>query len=171
MRWLVPATSYVGWMWATCHPGEWLPCAPRTCSGGTVIGMTVAHFFDRAISWERAAEAFYSALAEMFAADLAVRDIWLKMAADEALHVTLLETGLAHLADDQKTQALTSHHELANRLESSEINSVFQMLVLDKLEPDTRSELVRSQFEEHVARLAELRHAFTREERRALSCS
>jgi rubrerythrin len=159
--------------------------------------MTVAHFFDRAISWERAAEAFYSALAEMFAADLAVRDIWLKMAADEALHVTLLETGLAHLADDQKTHALTSHqldvvdsierdlaeirseeiitlddaYELANRLESSEINSVFQMLVLDKLEPDTRSELVRSQFEEHVARLAELRHAFTREERRALSCS
>ena len=162
-----------------------------------MIGMTVAQFFDRAISWERAAEAFYSALAEMFAADLAVRDIWLRMAADEALHVTLLETGLAHLADDQKTQALTPHqldvvdsierelaeirseevatlddaYELANRLESSEINSVFQMLVLDKLEPDTRSELVRSQFEEHVARLAELRHAFTREERRALSCS
>ncbi|MCK8113912.1 hypothetical protein [Anaerosoma tenue] len=162
-----------------------------------MIGMTVAQFFDRAISWERAAEVFYSALAEMFVADLAARDIWLKMAADEALHVTLLETGLVHLADDERAQALTAHqldvvdsierelreirsekiatlddaYELANRLESSEINSVFQMLVLDKLEPDTRSELVRSQFEEHVARLAELRRAFTREERRALSCS
>jgi rubrerythrin len=162
-----------------------------------MIGMTVAQFFDRAISWERAAEAFYSALAEMFAADLAVRDIWLRMAADEALHVTLLRTGLARLADDQRTQALTPHqldvvdsierelaeirseeittlddaYELANRLESSEINSVFQMLVLDKLEPDTRSELVRSQFEEHVARLVELRSTFTREERKAFSRS
>jgi len=159
--------------------------------------MTVAQFFDRAISWERAAEVFYSALAEMFVANLAARDIWLKMAADEALHVTLLETGLANLADDERVQALTSHqfdvaesierelaeirsekittlddaYELANRLESSEINSVFQMLVLDKLDPDMRSELVRLQFEEHVARLAELRRTFTREERRALSCS
>jgi hypothetical protein len=100
--------------------------------------MTVAQFFDRAISWERAAEVFYSALAEI---------------------------------RSEKITTLDDAYELANRLESSEINSVFQMLVLDKLDPDTRRELLRSQFEEHVARLAELRRTFTREERRALSCS
>lgn len=156
--------------------------------------MTVAQFFDRAIAWERSAEAFYSGLAEMFHDDLFVRGIWLEMAADEALHVTLLEAGSARLGDDEKRQALTSHqldvarsierelaeiredtvitlddaYELANRLESSEINSVFQMVVLDKLEPDTRRELVTSQFEEHVVRLIEIRHAFTREERKAV---
>lgn len=159
--------------------------------------MTVAQFFDRAIGWERTAEELYSGLAEMFAADLSARDIWLRMAADEALHVTLLEAGLSRLTGDDRAQVLTPHqmdvvdsierelaeiagetvvtlddaYELANRLESSEINSVFQVLVLDKLEPDTRAALVRSQFEEHVARLTEMRHAFTREERRALSRS
>jgi rubrerythrin len=159
--------------------------------------MTVAQFFDRAIAWERAAEGLYSGLAEMFAADLSARDIWLRMAADEAFHVTLLEAGLARLTGDDRARALMPYHmdvvdsierelaeiagetvvtlddayELANRLESSEINSVFQVLVLDKLEPDTRAALVRSQFEEHVARLTEMRQVFTREERRARSRS
>ena len=153
-----------------------------------MIRITLAQLFEHAISWEHEARAMYLALAEAFVEHPAVRALWVQMANDEAVHAALLRkardaTPAERLAEvlgplesirvasvetelvaarGAELRSLDDAYELAHRLESSEIVTVFGLLVFGTFDDRSRDALLTNQVDEHLGRLARFAETYPR---------
>jgi len=154
----------------------------------TIDDATIAQLIERAISWELAARDLYVTLSNSFPSHPEVEETWKQMAVDESRHASILrqtrdalprgclsrplvatesalidsvETELACAAMvDLRT--LDDAYEVAHGLESSEVNTVFQILVSCHTEDLATSALLDAQFDEHLGRLKDLANRFDR---------
>lgn len=142
-------------------------------------GATIADLFALAIAAETSAAEFYRGLAAKFAGYSDVAEFWQRYVTDEIAHarwlarlqgnlsveelaaradVAMLENArhaasvsVGVLLDDVNT--LADAYELANDLESSETNAVFEFLISSfPTDPDVLS-FLRAQLMEHINRL------------------
>jgi rubrerythrin len=140
---------------------------------------TVNHLFSLAITAENAAEAMYLVLAQRFSSYVEVAQFWREMAHAETLHARVLERMRTRLdstvlnsAVDEKVlrQAqealrhevvaaacavtdLEDAYQLAHEIENSEINTVFEFLVITFPENPATGEFLREQLQIHARKL------------------
>lgn len=155
---------------------------------------TVAQLIERAISWENTARDLYLTLSSAFPSYPAVQDIWKQMAIDESTHAAILRKVMDSLPESRLSQRLGAEevgliaavekelaraaaadlrtlddaYELAHRLESSEVNTVFQLLVSFQADDLAATSLVDAQFDDHLDRLAHLAGRYDRATRRSI---
>ena len=142
-------------------------------------GETIGWLFQKAIGWELSAHGVYTSLSGRFSAHPDVGAFWKGMADDELLHaeeyraaqrsLTSLQLdhvlGAKELGDALEVESLWSAvgerelrtlqdcYETAHELESSEINSIFQFVMLDMVSDSASRRFLVSQIEEHIGRL------------------
>jgi rubrerythrin len=140
---------------------------------------TLGELFDLALAAEETAEALYRRLAAMFAQQEQVAAFWRSFAAAEAGHAAWLrrlrertepqrlDTPADPLALEQARQAsrlsvgqlladvrtLEDAFDLANELEHSEINVVFEFLITNFAADQKTQDFLRRQLRDHVAKL------------------
>ncbi|MDZ4179975.1 MAG: ferritin family protein [Coriobacteriia bacterium] len=157
--------------------------------------VTVSHLFEQAISWETTAQDLYVGLSKSFPSYPVVEDIWRRMAIDESRHAAILREAaaalppscLARLLDATEIalvvsveaehagaaalelRTLDDAYELAHRLESSEVNTVFQLLISCHADDLAANALLEAQFDEHLDRLGRLAKAFSRPVRQGIA--
>ncbi len=155
---------------------------------------TIEYLIERAISWEIAARDLYVTLSEAFPSQPSVAETWRQMAIDESAHAAILrdtraslpesrlaehlgtaETALIESVEGQlaqvraaKLRTLDDAYELAHGLESSEVNTVFQLVVSFHAEDVGTEALIDAQLEEHIGRLTRLADQFDRAARRSM---
>lgn len=140
---------------------------------------TIAHLVELAIQGERTSETFYKRVAAKFRQHPEVEQFWLQYAAEEDGHARWLEK-LRQRSDPAKMTALADPailteaeraisismdsllwsirnlqdaYELANELEHSETNSVFEFLISYFAEDSETQSFLRAQLNDHVGRL------------------
>lgn len=145
---------------------------------------TMADLFDLLIRSERETERFYMGLVELFLHEPTAAEVWWEMAADEALHVWLLEkareavTAAGHLNDPvdeatidaarrlvlfsseklwAKIQNLEDAYMAAHEVEGLEFDAILEPIMLDLFPGDIRNRIARSQFDRHQDPLKRLR--------------
>ncbi len=159
--------------------------AEKAEEGGTGSG-TASSLFEFAIIGERAAEDFYNGLAGKFGHEAAVSAFWKTMASDEREHVRILENirktltpaQLAAPADPFIFQTaaenarvrigdvlglvrnLNDAYVLAHLWENSEVNRVFEFLVMKFIPFADDGRFVRLQVINHKNRLVMFSQAF-----------
>jgi fructose-1-phosphate kinase PfkB-like protein len=157
--------------------------------------VTIAHLVERAISWEVTAHDLYIALSGSFPSYPIVEGIWKQMAIDESKHAAILRDASAALSpsclerrlDGKETALIVSveaelaraavlelhtldeAYELAHQLESSEINTVFQLLVSCRTDELAADALLNAQFDAHLERLKYLAEVFSRPVRQSIA--
>jgi hypothetical protein len=157
--------------------------------------VTIADLIEQAISWEITAQDLYVGLSKSFPSFPVVEDIWRRMAKDESRHAAILREGSAALPPSCLTRhldatemalvglveaelasaaalplcTLDDAYELAHRLESSEVNTVFQLLVSCHADDLAADALLEAQFDEHLDRLRRLAKAFNRPVRQGIA--
>ncbi len=139
---------------------------------------TVAELFELAIGAEKAAEEMYSGLAAKFSHYPEVADFWKQYAAEEAEHAAWLERlrerldlELSESADSyalrnaraalkfsvedalEKVQDLEDAYQVANELENSETNAVFEFLITHFSHDEETQSFLKAQLSDHVAKL------------------
>lgn len=140
---------------------------------------TVDDLFELAIAAERAAQALYDRLHDLFAANEAIAGFWRSYAHEEAGHALRLEhirdnipaqdrllaadpdmidMARRHVDAAQKTNAagvrtLDEAYQLAHELEHSEVNTILELLVANYAGDPQAVALVRDQLREHIDRL------------------
>jgi rubrerythrin len=139
---------------------------------------TVAELIELAIEAEEAAERLYGEMARKFAPYEEVADFWKRYADVEASHAQWLRhiQGTVNprrltapldfqvLQDARKLQKtipqtlraidnLEDAYQLAHELESSEMNTIFEVLVTNFAEDDEAGRFLRAQLREHMATL------------------
>ncbi len=156
---------------------------------------TVAQLLERAISWEDTVRDLYVGLSKSFPSHPGVEDFWKQMAFDESRHASILrearavlpqsslsrplaatetaliisvEAELAHAATFE-LRTLDDAYELAHKLESSEVNMVFELLVSCHTDSPAIKELLDAQVDEHIDRLRHLAAEFDRPARRSIT--
>jgi rubrerythrin len=155
--------------------------------------ITLAEVIERAAGLETQLREVYESFAELFSAEPEAASFWQEMAEGERVHASqLVETlsayspeRLAEQADLKLVSAvdgveeavreargvpvvtLDDAYEVAHMLESSEINTVFGLLVAMPSDTQSVSTLVAAQFDEHLAGLAEFGKSFDREARKS----
>ena len=148
-------------------------------------GKTLAQFFEEAISFERKAAEIYTELSRMFSHSPDVSVIWDQMRNDELFHADELQNLRIELTHEQLSASvdetmwekvvsvhqllreeslssikdLSDAYELANQLESSEVNAIFQFL-LETMPSHERRRYVLSKISEHLERLYGLGRRF-----------
>jgi len=151
-----------------------------------VSDTTFEWLLDKAISWETTAQGLYEALEVAFSAHAIVSTFWHMMSVDEAHHGDVLRTirdampperlaepvgrsevGFVRLVDElladagaRRIATLDDAYELAHELESSEINTVFRLLVVGTMETTAKQRLLEVQFDEHAERLVNFSLAY-----------
>lgn len=160
--------------------------------------LTIAQVFDTAVAAERASEQVYQHLQIAFSAHPEMAQFWSRFAGDEARHATWLlglrarldRDTLARPVDDsvvrlvrgaaafsveaalERVSTLEDAFELANELENTETNAIFQFLIKN-FEPDAKMQaFLRDQLDKHVGALMyavppAYKEPFTRKEIRA----
>ncbi len=159
---------------------------------------TTRELFELAIAAEKATESLYLGMAKLFAAYPDVAEFWEKYAAEEVMHAKWLRrirdtASPERLAEDADPTQLENAHralqmsvehalaginnleeayQLANDVENSETNAVFEFLVTHFSEDKKVQAFLRSQLREHVGRLmisfpAQFKHAAYRREVKA----
>lgn len=140
---------------------------------------TIGHLIDMAIQGEKLAEIFYLRLEKKFARYPSVAQFWTSYASEEAGHARWLMR-LRERADDERLlqpaerevlrQAeralavpiddllagictLQDAYDVANELEHSETNAVFEFLISHFAEDAQAHAFLREQLNEHVGRL------------------
>ncbi len=155
---------------------------------------TLGALLDLLAEAERASQVFHMHLAKMFAHQPEAQAVWWKMAADEALHVWLLEQSKAQLTPEQlaspvnpevwqqarammsispdevlnRIQTLEDAYQTVHELEHYEFGAVLDFILSEFFPADFQREFIQSQLREHLARLNELRTPEWRREVRAL---
>ncbi|RPJ52097.1 MAG: hypothetical protein EHM21_01060 [Chloroflexi bacterium] len=140
---------------------------------------TIAHLIELAIQGERMAETFYHKLAGKFSQHPDVAEFWKGYAAEENGHAHWLirlreragEERLAQPADPEVLQlaeralatpiealladvkTLQNAYEIANELEHSETNAVFEFLISYFAEDEQTQTFLRAQLSDHIGRL------------------
>jgi len=145
-----------------------------------VVGGTVAALFELAIAAEREAAEFYRGLAKKFSHLAEASDLWKEMAKDEAAHIARLEEVRASLTPEQlrapvegeillkakatpfsarhllaQVETLEDAYQFAHSLEHSEVNTIFEFILVEFVDQDTQREFISSQLRGHIARLTE----------------
>jgi rubrerythrin len=155
---------------------------------------TIHLLFELAINWETQAHELYANFAKLFSHEPKVSAFWKQLSKDESRHrkilidflkeiprVKLLEEmskeqrntvmrieGLIKSADITKIQTLDDAYELAHQLETSEINTLFKMLVNHYLPDDEGHEFILSDVNEHIEMLMQFGKAYTQSQRRLI---
>lgn len=151
----------------------------------TVPERTIASLLDMLIDAEKASQQFHLQLAKMFAHQPEAVAVWWKMAADEALHVWLLEQARASLPPEQlaspvdpevwervremntlspdailaRIHTLEDAYQEVHALEYYEFGAILDFLLSEFFPADYQREFIRSQLREHLDRLEGLRTA------------
>lgn len=144
---------------------------------------TVGALLDLLIGAEKASQDFHLRLAKMFAHEPVAEAVWWKMAADEALHVWLLEQVRKSLSPEERSapapsevweqaqalmavspeamlkgiQTLEDAYQVVHELEHYEFGAILDFLSSEYFRADFQQTFIRSQLREHTARLEELR--------------
>lgn len=140
---------------------------------------TIAHLIDLAIQGEKLTEMFYLRLEKKFSRFPEVAQFWNSYASEEAGHARWL-VRLRERADDERlsepaeqevlkqaeralsvpiddliagVRTLQDAYDLANELEHSETNAVFEFLISHFAEDAQAHAFLREQLNEHVGRL------------------
>ncbi len=140
---------------------------------------TVMELFEKAIAAEKLAEELYHRLAALFTHEPDVAEFWEQYAEEEVGHARWLaryrdqlslET-LSQPADPetlaaakralrlsierrlQNIETLEDAYQLANELESSETNAVFEFVITNFSKEDESRDFLRAQLQDHIARL------------------
>jgi rubrerythrin len=141
--------------------------------------VTVDQLFELAIALERAAEALYQGMATRFAHAPDVARFWQQYAAEESTHARglahiqaelspehLSETADAEMVEQARRRLkvsvgtqlnqvrnLEDAYQLANELESTETNAVFEFLIEHFSATQEAQSFVRAQLENHIGKL------------------
>ncbi|MGB9872803.1 MAG: hypothetical protein ACPLYD_14255 [Anaerolineae bacterium] len=152
---------------------------------------TVAELLDLLYTGEKSTERFYMGLAEMFLHEPVAAGVWWEMAAEEALHMWLIEKAREALTPEQlatpvapemleaartraafspeklwaSIQTLEDAYQAAHEVEGLEFDAILEPIMLDFFPNDIRNRLARSQLHQHQQPLGQLR---TREWRLAI---
>ena len=155
---------------------------------------TIGALLDLLVEAERASQAFHLRLAKMFAHQPEAQAVWWEMAADEAIHVWLLEEARAQLTPEQlaspvdpevweqaraimalspeealnRIQTLEDAYQSVHELEHYEFGAVLDFVLTEFFPADFQREFIQSQLREHLARLARLGTAEWRQSVRAI---
>ena len=155
---------------------------------------SVAELFELAIAAEEAAEALYRGFGAKFAHHQDVATFWRKYADEEIGHIRWLDgvrdkssleqlsapADLSVLKDAREFLRFSPQHalegvtnledayQLANELENSEINVVFEFIITNFSADESAGSFLRSQLKDHIARLmtefpARFSHAASRQ--------
>ncbi len=148
---------------------------PRIPNMGTLL--------DTLIELEQASQDFHLRLQRMFAHQPEAKAVWWQMAADEALHIWLLEQAKASLSPEQRAapvdpqvweqvqalmaispgavleriQTLEDAYQVIHELENYEFGAVLDFLLSEFFPAEFQQAFIRSQLREHLARLEGLR--------------
>ena len=157
-------------------------------------GPDLGWLIERAISWETAAAELYLGLAELFSSPPEVAEFWELMSRDERLHARLLATlrdslpaerlaeplsradlesvgsveQLLETVSAARLDTLDDAHDIAHDLESSEVNTIFSLVMRSAVDSAARRTLIAAQLDEHVGRLTEFGATFDAEMRRSI---
>jgi len=155
---------------------------------------TIDALLNLLVEAERASQAFHLRLAKMFAHQPEARAVWWEMAADEAIHVWLLEEARAQLTPEQlaspvdlevweqarammalsseealnRIQTLEDAYQTVHELEHYEFGAVLDFVLAELFPADFQRAFIQSQLREHLARLARLRTAEWRQSVQAM---
>jgi rubrerythrin len=142
--------------------------------------------FELAITAEIAARNLYRSLIAKFAHVPAVAQFWQGMMHDEEAHAEQLERLRVSLTAEQlaapvqpslwrqaaasydlathstadSIQTLDDAYQVAQRLESSEINAVFELLMVQYLAMEHKEEIILSQIRNHTAKMVKFSQLF-----------
>ena len=140
---------------------------------------TVAELFELAIAAEKAAEVLYLGFAAKFSHHGDVADFWRGYAGEEVGHARWLERTCENSNREQLSASadpvilrdarklldfspqnalgeirnLEDAYQLANELENSEMNVVFEFIITNFSSDETAGSFLRSQLKDHIARL------------------
>ncbi|MGB9871789.1 MAG: hypothetical protein ACPLYD_08995 [Anaerolineae bacterium] len=143
----------------------------------------IASLLDMLIEMEQASQEFYLRLQRMFAHQPEAKAVWWQMAADEAVHIWLLEQARASLTPEQgaapvdpqiweqvralraispevvleRIRTLEDAYQAVHELEHYEFGAVLDFLLAEFFPAEFQREFIRSQLREHLARLGGLR--------------
>ncbi len=144
---------------------------------------TIGALLDMLIEVEQASQDFHLRLQKMFAHQPEAKAVWWQMAADEALHIWLLEQAKASLTPEQRAapadpqvweqvqalmaispeavleqiQTLEDAYQAVHELEHYEFGAVLDFLLSEFFPAEFQQAFIRSQLREHLARLEGLR--------------
>lgn len=144
---------------------------------------SIERLLDLLIAAEKASQDFHLQLMRMFAHEPLAKATWWKMAADEALHIWLLEEAKASLTPDQLAalapanvweqvqgirgispeavlqhiQTLEDAYQAVHELEHYEFGAILDFLLSEFFPAEFQRAFIQSQLQEHLARLEELR--------------
>lgn len=155
---------------------------------------TVSELFELAIAAEKAAEILYLGFAAQFSHHGDVADFWRDYAGEEVGHARWLERTCQNSSSEQlsapadpviigdarkllefspqnalgEIKNLEEAYQLANELENSEMNVVFEFIITNFSSDETAGSFLRSQLNDHIARLmlefpARFSHAASRQ--------
>lgn len=142
---------------------------------------TIESLFKRAIEIEYKAAQIYEELSKMFPHVPGLAAFWQELHEDEIGHAKMLQetrellasrqlmlqpdskiwediAGIQHMLDQSlvaEVKTLDDAYELANEIESSEVNAIFQFLALECVPSDKRKVFVLSVIELHLKRLSD----------------
>jgi rubrerythrin len=146
----------------------------------TIARGTVEDLFERSIAAEQAARALYRGFAEQFSHAPEAADYWSDLAEDEESHIEGLKALYAALSPAERQaeadpeafwkaeelasfspgerlraiETLEEAYQLAHDLEYSEVNTVFEFILMTYWNDEERRQFARSQLREHVGKLA-----------------
>ncbi len=144
---------------------------------------TLGRLLDLLTASEKATERFYMGLVEMFLHEPVAASVWWDMAAEEALHIWLLEKAREALRPEQlempvdlalieqarrltsfqperlwaRIQNLEDAYQAAHEVEGLEFDALLEPIMLDVFPGDIRNQLARSQLNRHQDPLKRLR--------------
>ena len=156
---------------------------------------TIQLLLELAINCETQAHDLYVTFANLFSHEPKVSAFWKQLSKDESRHRKILkdflkemprEKLLAEMGDEQrnsvsriaglmkeatssKIQTLDDAYELAHQLETSEINSLFKMLVNEFLPDEEGHKFILSDVNEHVDMLMKFGKEYTQSQRRRIN--
>ncbi len=145
-----------------------------------------------AINWETQARDLFSDFANLFIHEPKVYEFWIQLSTEESMHIgvlkdilnkippekRLMEVGneqwnsvtqvdeLIKEASTKKVLTLDDAYELAQQLETSEINALFKMLVIDYLPDEEGHKMIVSEIREHIEKLMRFGKEYTQSHRR-----
>ncbi len=144
---------------------------------------TLKELLDLLTTSEKGTERFYMGLVEMFLHEPVAASVWWDMAAEEALHLWLLEKAREAFRPDQlempvdpalverarqmaafaperlwaRIQNLEDAYQAAHEVEGLEFDALLEPIMLDVFPGDIRNQLARSQLNRHQDPLKRLR--------------
>ena len=149
--------------------------------------------FELAIDWETHARDSYENFANIFSHEPKVSAFWRQLAKDESGHLKVLKNilqtiskeklsaeldnmqwnaviqveGLINETSTRKVETLNDAYELAHSLETSEINTLFKMVVNDCL-PEDQGDRFMGDVNQHVHKLLQFGQEYTLSQRRGI---